>query len=123
MHDLLFQGKLERASMNAGAQGLGLDLGALGSCLNKEGVARVRADMAIAEELGIQSTPYFLIGRIDEQGRLQPSNIVRGAKSFVDFANVLDPLVRQHDAARRGRAQPRPTSSPNEDHRLHRSPA
>jgi protein-disulfide isomerase len=95
VHDLFFEGpgELDLPVVLRHAASLGFDHDWFESCLHSAGAERVKADQAAAEELGIRSTPYFLIGRRDADGRLRATHVLRGAQPFAAFAAVLDEVL------------------------------
>jgi protein-disulfide isomerase len=92
MHDLLFQDQanLFRTSLEARAAVLGLEPDRFRTCVEGSGLERVEADAAIAAELGIRSTPYFLIGQRISPAQFRATRALRGARPFTDFQKALD---------------------------------
>ncbi|MBC8132251.1 MAG: thioredoxin domain-containing protein, partial [Deltaproteobacteria bacterium] len=83
MHDKLFanQQNIKRPDLEKYAQELGLDMGKFKGYLDaKTGGPRVKADMALATQIGVQGTPNFFIN-----GRP-----IRGALPFEEFKKVID---------------------------------
>ena len=95
MHDRLFanQGQLE--PWNAHAQAVGLDVPAFEECLNSHrNVAAIRRGMAEARQLGVASTPCFLLGRTETDGaRVRVVSVLQGAKPFAVFKEQIDRLL------------------------------
>ncbi len=82
-HDALFSGGLGlgRAAYEAYAQQLGLDVQALGACLDSgEEAAEVTADARTASELGVTGTPTFFINGIP----------LVGAQPLSEFSRVIE---------------------------------
>ncbi len=82
-HDLLFSGRLGlgRDSYLAYAGDLGLDVNEFTACLDEERYAEaVQADYNFAVELGISSTPTFIINGI----------ALVGAQPYSVFAQIID---------------------------------
>ena len=75
--------------MSAFAEALSLDMSAFNSCLNG-GKYRtmVRQDLADARDLGIQSTPTFIISY--EAGGQTVTDLIKGALPFSEFQQKLD---------------------------------
>jgi protein-disulfide isomerase len=64
MHDVLWAGQplLSSSDLAADASGAGLELGAWQSCLSSsEAAARVDADIALGEQMGVRATPTFAL--------------------------------------------------------------
>jgi predicted DsbA family dithiol-disulfide isomerase len=83
LHDWLFanQGGVTEDALKKSATELKLDADAFGRCLGAHSFAKqVDADMALAEKLGIQATPYLLVN-----GR-----IVEGAQPLDAFKEIID---------------------------------
>src|SRR3569623_994173 len=83
MHDKLFanQANIKRPDLEKYAQELGLDMTKFKAFLDaNSGKARIDADMALAQKIGVQGTPNFFIN-----GRL-----VRGVLPFEVFKKVVD---------------------------------
>jgi len=71
---------------------LGLDVGQLEACrANGEQESNVRADLAMAAQHGIRSTPTFVIGRVVD-GEFQ-GEVVSGAQPYEVFKAKLDALL------------------------------
>jgi protein-disulfide isomerase len=91
MHDALFekQGQLNREVLLSQANGLGLDMGRFTTCLDGEGAARVRQEMAEADRLGITGTPTFLLGSIQADGRVRITKRVSGVLSAEQLTELI----------------------------------
>ena len=90
MHDKLFtnQQNIKRPDLEKYAQELGLDMGKFKSFLDaNSGDKRIKADMALASQIGVQGTPNFFIN-----GRP-----VRGALPFEEFKKVIDEEIKTAD--------------------------
>ena len=64
MHDLLWAGQplLSSSDLAADASGAGLELGVWQGCLSSsEAAARVDADIALGEQMGVRATPTFAL--------------------------------------------------------------
>lgn len=95
MHDALFSDptNLGVPALKERAHNLNLDETAFNSCLEGVGTIRVRQDASGARQIGINSTPTFLIGTRDSDGRVKVQQRLAGAKPAAEFAAVLDPLI------------------------------
>ena len=90
MHDKLFanQRDLDRAGLEARAAELGLDLPAFRQALDAHAAkARVDADLALGQKLGVHGTPTFFV-----DGRT-----VMGAQPFAEFKRVIDDELARAD--------------------------
>jgi len=97
MHDRLFQepARLMAADIRVAAAEIGIDPAAFESCLGAaETNAIVMADKAEADRLGISGTPTFVFGRLDADGRVQPTDVLSGAKPVGAFRDILDRLLK-----------------------------
>jgi protein-disulfide isomerase len=110
MHDMMFrdQSHLDTTGLLAMAKrvGLGSKFEACLATNSTEGV--VRSDLAAATKSGIDSTPTFLIGRIND-GVVSVSVRILGAEPESTFARVLDELLKDapdKDDAAKGRGGP-----------------
>lgn len=95
MHEQLFenQGKLNNEMYGQLAEDMDLDLSQFNKCLNDPGhEKRVNEDIALAERIGIQGTPAFLVGRL-EAGRLTDIKAISGAQQYSTFARIIDSMV------------------------------
>ncbi len=83
MHDRMFetQDQLGREGLIAKARELGIDVEKFTACLdNGEQKARVQADVAQGQQLGIRSTPTFFIN----------GKMLTGAQSIETFSEIID---------------------------------
>jgi len=90
MHDKLFanQANIKRPDLEKYAQELGLDMTKFKAFLDaSSGKARIDADMALAQKIGVQGTPNFFIN-----GRP-----VRGALPYEEFKKVIDEELKTAD--------------------------
>ena len=53
----------------------------------------LRRDIAVAETLGIRSTPSFAVGVLGRDARVRVSTVISGAQPLSEFAKVLDGLL------------------------------
>jgi protein-disulfide isomerase len=90
MHDKLFanQQNIKRPDLEKYAGELGLDMGKFKAYLDgSSGQQRIKADMALATQIGAQGTPNFFIN-----GRP-----VRGAVPFEEFKKTIDEEIQTAD--------------------------
>ena len=90
MHDKLFanQQNIKRPDLEKYAGELGLDTGKFKAFLDgNSGDKRIKGDMALATQIGVQGTPNFFIN-----GRP-----VRGALPFEEFKKVIDEEIKTAD--------------------------
>jgi protein-disulfide isomerase len=96
MHNQLFASPTrEVAELEKQASGLGLDAGKFKACLEGGKYAKpVRESVARMQELGVDSTPTFLIG-LTPAGN-QPFKVIkvlRGAMPFAQFKSIIDDVA------------------------------
>lgn len=96
MHGKLFAAPTRAVDeLVAQAQSLGLDAATFRSCLtgNKYGTP-VRDSVARMQQLGIDSTPTFLLGLTPAPGQpLKVLKVVKGAQPFPQFQGAIDGLL------------------------------
>lgn len=96
MHDALFgnQRRLGPELYAELATDLKLDQDAFNACLTdgSEG-QKVEVDFSYGQELQVQGTPTFFIGRL-ENGQLVDARRIVGAQPFSAFAQAIDALLR-----------------------------
>jgi protein-disulfide isomerase len=104
MHASLYgdQQHLDEASLVARADRLGLDVARFKACLGGDVADQVRQDGKDAEALGLMSTPTFLIGVRQADGRVRVASVLTGARPFADFQKAIDPLLANGDESRAG---------------------
>jgi protein-disulfide isomerase len=95
MHDALFsqQRELAEASFSDHAKALHLDAATFSKCLDGGAVSGIKADQKEAVRLGIQSTPIFLIGRVDSKGTIKVTKRINGAAPYETFKAALKELL------------------------------
>jgi protein-disulfide isomerase len=95
MHDALFsqQRDLSDGALLARAGALHLDISSFTSCLNEGAAARISEDQADAAQFGLQSTPIFLIGRIQPDGSIKVKQRINGAAPYQTFKAALTNLM------------------------------
>ena len=73
---------------------LQLDGAAFAGCLTDPGsAAKVDADLAYGQSVGVRGTPSFFVGRV-AKGQLVDARRIRGAKPFTVFAREIESLLR-----------------------------
>ncbi len=95
MHDLLFSSgvRLSRETYVSLADKMTLDLPAFELCLNDPKKAKeVDEDFAFGSSIGVQGTPAFFIGKLDN-GSIVNGRLIRGAQSFKKFSIIIDTLL------------------------------
>jgi len=88
MHQLMFanQASLGGESLNEYAQSIGLDMPRYGTCVqSEEFLDRVRSDIELGRQIGVDGTPAFFIN-----GRM-----IAGARPKDDFLEVIDVAERE----------------------------
>lgn len=96
MHDGLFaERSFDVSALNARATAIGLDKYAFDSCLSggKMG-ARVLSQILIANRLGVNSTPSFFLGLVQEDGSVSLRKRIIGTAPFKVFQDAIDALAR-----------------------------
>jgi len=97
MHDRLFgnQRALDPSDLVGHAQALGLDGGDFSRCLDAaKHAARVRQDLDAGLRAGIRGTPVFFLGLTQpNEGKIKVLGIVRGAKPFASFQEIIEKLL------------------------------
>jgi len=97
MHDKIFanQRNMSPSDLTAHAKAIGLDLTQFTQCLDGgKNTASVRAGLALAENLGVDGTPTFVIALADARNpkdkNLKVLSIISGAQPFTVFKSALD---------------------------------
>jgi protein-disulfide isomerase len=96
LHGRFFSNQsLVNGDMSASAKAVGLDMTQFEQCLSSgKTEAAVRAGVAQAESLGIQSTPSFVIGMVDGKNpgaeNVKILGVINGAYPFTVFKSMLD---------------------------------
>jgi protein-disulfide isomerase len=95
MHDAIFsqQRALAEMSFLDQAKDLHLDTTAFSACLEGGGTSRIKVDQTEASRLGLQSTPVFLIGRVDSNGTIKVTKRINGAAPYETFKATLKELM------------------------------
>ena len=95
MHDMLFgnQAALNEPTLLRLASDLKLDMPAFTTCLHDPKMATlIRDHVDLAEALGVQGTPAFLVGRVNN-GVFTDLRKMSGAQRLANFERVLDALI------------------------------
>jgi len=94
MHEALFANQdVLPQGLSALAAVVGLSPSQFDRCLRDPDVAaQVSADGRLAAELGITTTPTFLVG-LAEGGKLRVKRVLSGARRYEDFVAVFDELL------------------------------
>lgn len=95
MHDSIFthQEAMTDSSFAEYAKAIGLDVSAFNKCLGTDAASGVNEDQAEAARLGLQSTPTFLIGRIESDGGIRVTRRIDGAASYETFRSAIKSLL------------------------------
>lgn len=91
LHDRLFadQTRLAESDLIEHAKALELDVAGFEACLGGKKTEKIKSDVAAALELGISSTPTFLIGLFETDGRVAVKSILKGAQPLQAFATAI----------------------------------
>jgi protein-disulfide isomerase len=93
MHDRLFANQQALEPWSAHAKALGLDVAAFETCMNSDTyAAAIRSDLAMAQKLGINVTPTFLVAANDptDPTKVKGLTLVRGAQPLATFKTEID---------------------------------
>lgn len=95
LHDAIFRdaSKLEDADLRAKASAVGVDGAAYDECMNARASDRVRADMALAQKLGIKGTPTLLVGRRVHGDAVKVAEVFPGSPDLPGLSASLDALL------------------------------
>jgi protein-disulfide isomerase len=93
-HDEIFKApRLEDGTSGSAAKAVGLDAKALETCLTTDGLASVKSDLDLADRLGVQGTPTFLLGSMLPDGRLKATERFSGALPIAEFQRRLNGAI------------------------------
>jgi len=97
MHDRLFanQQALFPNDLVKHAQAVGLDEATFTACLGGQMAGRLRQDMAMGTQAGVNSTPTFFIGQTLPDGKVKVRSRLSGPFPFAQFKNTLDGLLAE----------------------------
>jgi protein-disulfide isomerase len=102
LHDTLFSQSvltaLSRSSLGAAFERVGLSPHVLDGCREQPDVTAVVAeDLRLASELGIASTPTFLIGTPAGEERIAVREIIHGSKPLQVFRDVIHAIEKNRE--------------------------
>jgi len=103
MHERLFANQQALEPWSAHAKALGLDVTMFDACMNGGKYANaVRADIAVAQKLGVTGTPSFLLALSDpkDSQKVTGLTLVRGAQPFGNFKTEIDKALAGEVAAK-----------------------
>lgn len=95
MHDFLFAtgDQLSSSSGLDGARRLGLNVPAFEHCVSgTESAARVDSDIHSATAIGVVATPWFLVGKVLDDGRVNVTRVFVGMTPFEAFKTAFEQL-------------------------------
>jgi protein-disulfide isomerase len=98
LHGKLFESPAKTTEqIVALAQAAGVEVGSLRRCLDSDKYASaVRESVQQMQQLGIDSTPTFLIGLTPAKGqRMKVLKVVKGAHQFASFQTAIDAILGQ----------------------------
>ena len=96
MHDHLFQNQkpLADSDLFAYAQALRLDESAFRVCLREQMAGKIKSDQEEARKFGINSTPSFLVGTIQKNGKVKVLRKMSGAQPYEVFKSLVDEVLK-----------------------------
>lgn len=98
MHDLLFANMkaLRPDDLSKYAKTEGLDMSKFQQCLDSGKYAgEIRSDMSEVQKAGISGTPAFLLGFIEQDGKVKAVKKISGAQPYAVFKDAIDSLLAQ----------------------------
>jgi protein-disulfide isomerase len=95
--ELLFQRQpdLSPDSLEYAARTVGADLGLYRSCVRVDSSDTIEASIKSAQNIGIRTTPTFVIGRLRAGKRVAASAVIVGSRPAQEFAQALDKAIRE----------------------------
>jgi protein-disulfide isomerase len=97
MHNQLFANfnALEMADLFRHSQALGLNSQKFQECMDAgKYLNEIRKDISEGQRAGVRGTPTFFIGVSEgEDTKIKVLKVLRGAKPYVEFKEVLDSLL------------------------------
>lgn len=93
MHAALFQeaSRLADSDLLSRARAIGLEVSRFESCLTSGATStRVQEDVKQARLLGLTATPAFLIGRRQNDGRINVTTVLRGVRPLDEFVEAIE---------------------------------
>jgi protein-disulfide isomerase len=103
MHQAIFldQAHLEEPSLVERARKIGLSIPQFSNCLATGTTAGVvQADTDAAQALRLTSTPSFLIGARQADGRVKATVRLTGARPFDEFRKAIESIAKRAEAGR-----------------------
>lgn len=97
MHDRFFADKkaVDLEALSDHARAIGLDVGAFNECLDGGKYSfEIKKDMAEASNAGIRSTPTFLLGFTQPDGKVKAVKMIRGAQPYHMFQQAIENLLK-----------------------------
>lgn len=77
------------------AQGLGVDMDKYNTCMSENRYkGQIDTDMADATKAGVQGTPGFVIGVLDEDGNVE-GKLIAGAYPYESFKKLIDEMLEK----------------------------
>ena len=77
------------------AQGLGVDMGKYNTCMSESRYKdQIEADTADGTKAGVQGTPGFVIGVLDDDGNLE-GKLIAGAYPYESFKAIIDEMLEK----------------------------
>ena len=100
MHDRFFanQSTLAQRKWQEHATALGLDGDTFKECMaDKNTEVAVRRSLANGRKAGVTGTPAFYLGIVSDDGKtLKATELIRGARPYDSFKQVIDRLIAKH---------------------------
>jgi protein-disulfide isomerase len=96
MHDALFRdrAKLQDADIANYAAAIDLDGAAFNRC-QVEPRSSVEEDLDAAVRLQLRSTPAFLFGAVQQDGRLKVQQVLTGARPTAEFIDAIEAVMKE----------------------------
>ena len=93
MHDRMMENQEALNELTSYAELINLDMDRFETCLNTDKYSdAIRGDMALADKLGITSTPSFVLALTDpdDPSTVKGISYIRGAQPFASFKSAID---------------------------------
>ena len=100
MHDRLFanQRELARVELSKHAQALGLNMAAFDQCMDTgKSAARIRRDIAEAQNIQVNGTPTFFLGVSDSKGSQIKGVRMSGAQQYQAFKDAIERILSSQE--------------------------
>jgi predicted DsbA family dithiol-disulfide isomerase len=101
------QNKLDQGSLVGEAQAIGINGTDFAACLDSPGVQdSIQKSLLLASRIGVTSTPTFMLGLRQPDGRVAVTSRVAGMQSMPKFEETVDALLHSvpHSATSPGSA-------------------